>query len=72
MNPTIQHFKIGSTELLPIVQGGMGIGISAHRLASAVAREMVWVPSPVSIYVICMQICWQNLCVSPMKINTTV
>ena len=39
MNPTIQHFKIGSTELLPIVQGGMGIGISAHRLASAVARE---------------------------------
>lgn len=24
MNPTIQHFKIGSTELLPIVQGGMG------------------------------------------------
>lgn len=25
--------------LLPIVQGGMGVGISAHRLASAVARE---------------------------------
>src|SRR5512144_713558 len=25
--------------LLPIVQGGMGVGISAHKLASAVARE---------------------------------
>ena len=24
--------------LLPIVQGGMGVGISAHRLAGAVAR----------------------------------
>jgi nitronate monooxygenase len=26
-------------QLLPIVQGGMGVGISAHRLSSAVARE---------------------------------
>jgi nitronate monooxygenase len=26
-------------ELLPIVQGGMGVGVSAHRLSSAVARE---------------------------------
>lgn len=26
-------------EVLPIVQGGMGVGISAHRLAGAVARE---------------------------------
>jgi nitronate monooxygenase len=25
--------------LLPIVQGGMGVGISAHRLAGTVARE---------------------------------
>jgi nitronate monooxygenase len=25
--------------LLPIIQGGMGVGISAHRLAAAVARE---------------------------------
>ncbi len=25
--------------LLPIVQGGMGVGVSAHRLAGAVARE---------------------------------
>lgn len=26
-------------KLLPIIQGGMGVGISAHRLAGAVARE---------------------------------
>lgn len=25
--------------LSPIVQGGMGVGVSAHRLAGAVARE---------------------------------
>jgi nitronate monooxygenase len=25
--------------LLPIVQGGMGVGVSAHRLAGAVAKE---------------------------------
>src|ERR1700761_1927199 len=25
--------------LLPIVQGGMGVGVSAHRLAGSVARE---------------------------------
>ena len=31
--------KLGGRRLLPIVQGGMGIGISAHRLAGAVARE---------------------------------
>ena len=29
---------IRNRPLLPIVQGGMGVGISAHRLASAVAR----------------------------------
>ncbi len=26
-------------KLLPVIQGGMGVGISAHRLAAAVARE---------------------------------
>jgi nitronate monooxygenase len=31
--------KIRDRELLPIVQGGMGVGISAHRLAGAVAKE---------------------------------
>jgi nitronate monooxygenase len=31
--------KLKGKELLPIVQGGMGVGISAHKLAGAVARE---------------------------------
>ncbi len=30
---------IRGRKLLPIVQGGMGVGVSAHRLAGAVARE---------------------------------
>lgn len=32
-------FSVKGKTLLPIVQGGMGVGVSAHRLASAVARE---------------------------------
>jgi nitronate monooxygenase len=31
--------KLKGKTLLPIVQGGMGVGISAHKLAGAVARE---------------------------------
>ena len=31
--------KIQGKELLPLVQGGMEVGISARRLAGAVARE---------------------------------
>jgi nitronate monooxygenase len=31
--------EIGGHLLKPVVQGGMGVGISAHRLAGAVARE---------------------------------
>ncbi|OFZ90943.1 MAG: 2-nitropropane dioxygenase [Betaproteobacteria bacterium RBG_16_66_20] len=31
--------KIRGREVRPLVQGGMGVGISAHRLAGAVARE---------------------------------
>jgi nitronate monooxygenase len=31
--------KIRGRELLPIIQGGMGLGVSAHRLAGAVAAE---------------------------------
>ena len=31
--------KIRGRQLLPVVQGGMGVGISAHRLAGSVARE---------------------------------
>lgn len=32
-------FKLAARELLPIVQGGMGVGVSAHRLAGTVARH---------------------------------
>lgn len=35
MSPT---FAIRGHALLPVVQGGMGVGVSAHRLAGAVAR----------------------------------
>jgi nitronate monooxygenase len=31
--------KIRGRELLPVIQGGMGVGVSAHRLAGTVARE---------------------------------
>ena len=31
--------RLGGREARPLVQGGMGIGVSAHRLAGAVARE---------------------------------
>ncbi|MGZ3253134.1 MAG: NAD(P)H-dependent flavin oxidoreductase [Burkholderiaceae bacterium] len=35
---TSTRFKLKGKSLLPIVQGGMGVGISAHRLAGTVAR----------------------------------
>ena len=31
--PALPGWKLGARSLLPIVQGGMGVGISAHRLA---------------------------------------
>lgn len=31
--------KIKGRELLPMIQGGMGVGVSAHKLAGAVAKE---------------------------------
>ncbi|OZI35479.1 2-nitropropane dioxygenase [Bordetella genomosp. 1] len=31
--------RLAGRDLLPIVQGGMGVGVSAHRLAGAVARQ---------------------------------
>lgn len=34
----LPHWRLRSRMLLPIVQGGMGVGISAHRLAGSVAR----------------------------------
>ena len=33
----LPRWKLGTRNLLPIVQGGMGVGISAHRLAGTVA-----------------------------------
>jgi nitronate monooxygenase len=39
MHPTdYPKFSIKGKTLLPIVQGGMGVGVSAHRLAGAVAK----------------------------------
>jgi nitronate monooxygenase len=35
----LRPLRLRSLELLPIVQGGMGVGVSAHRLAAAVASE---------------------------------
>lgn len=34
----IQRLKIKNKSLLPIVQGGMGVGVSAHRLAGTMAQ----------------------------------
>jgi nitronate monooxygenase len=36
---TFAPLEIRGRQLLPVVQGGMGVGISAHRLAGSVARE---------------------------------
>jgi nitronate monooxygenase len=36
---TLPPLRLRNRELLPIVQGGMGVGISAHRLAGSVARH---------------------------------
>jgi nitronate monooxygenase len=33
----LHPLRLGGRELLPIVQGGMGVGVSAHRLAGSVA-----------------------------------
>ncbi|MFT3820106.1 MAG: nitronate monooxygenase family protein [Rubrivivax sp.] len=35
----LRPLHLAGRELLPIVQGGMGVGVSAHRLAGAVAAE---------------------------------
>lgn len=37
MNAPLPTWKLRGRELLPIVQGGMGVGVSAHRLAGSVA-----------------------------------
>jgi nitronate monooxygenase len=35
----LQALELAGRRLLPIVQGGMGVGVSAHRLAGSVAAE---------------------------------
>ena len=35
----LPSFALRGRQLLPIVQGGMGVGVSAHRLAGSVARQ---------------------------------
>jgi len=35
----LKPLRLAGRELLPIVQGGMGVGVSAHRLAGTVAAE---------------------------------
>ncbi|MBK7061156.1 MAG: nitronate monooxygenase [Rubrivivax sp.] len=37
--PVLRPLRLGQRDLLPIVQDGMGVGISAHRLAGSVAAE---------------------------------
>ncbi len=37
-SPEFPAFQLKGKRLLPIVQGGMGVGVSAHRLAGAVAQ----------------------------------
>ncbi len=39
INTPLPKLKIRGRELLPIIQGGMGVGVSAHKLAGTVARE---------------------------------
>ena len=38
----LRPLRLAGRELLPIVQGGMGVGVSAHRLAGSVAGQGAW------------------------------
>ena len=38
----LKPLVLGGRELLPVVQGGMGVVISAHRLAGSVAAQRCW------------------------------
>src|SRR5690606_21352903 len=37
LQTVLERLKLKGKSLLPIVQGGMGVGVSAHRLAGTVA-----------------------------------
>ncbi len=39
INSLFPALKIRGREVLPVIQGGMGVGVSGHRLAGAVAKE---------------------------------
>lgn len=39
IDTTLPKLMIRGRELLPIIQGGMGVGVSAHKLAGTVAKE---------------------------------
>ncbi len=39
MDKELPRWRLRGRELLPVVQGGMGVGVSAHRLAGSVARQ---------------------------------
>ena len=39
LNPLLRPLRLRGQDLLPIVQGGMGVGVSAHRLAGSVAAQ---------------------------------
>ena len=40
MNTKLKHLQIGDlTARLPIIQGGMGVGVSLSKLAGAVVKE---------------------------------
>jgi nitronate monooxygenase len=39
MHPSLPDWRLRGRTLRPIVQGGMGVGVSAHRLAGSVARQ---------------------------------
>lgn len=40
MNTKLKHLQIGNlTARLPIIQGGMGVGVSLSKLAGAVAKK---------------------------------
>ena len=38
MSLLLPNWSLRGRALLPVVQGGMGVGVSAHRLAGSVAR----------------------------------
>jgi nitronate monooxygenase len=38
----LKPLHVAGRDLLPVVQGGMGVGISAHRLAGSVASQGAW------------------------------